>query len=247
MRNLKLIIQYDGTRYNGWQKQKNSRRTIQEMIEKALYRIVREKVRLIGSGRTDTGVHALGQVANFMTASAMAPQELQPALNALLPPDIKVSAITEVALDFHSRFHAKQKTYRYTILNRSFSDVFLRNYVYLFLRARLDVRAMQRAAQKLVGSHDFSSFKAAGYSRSKSNIRIIKKLSVRTKSSFIIIEVTGSGFLHKMVRSIVGTLIEIGRGKLPVETLQKILKAKNRIAAGPTAPACGLTLVKVEY
>jgi len=247
MRNLRIILQYDGTDYFGWQRQKSSRRTLQETVEKVLYGILREKVKLIGAGRTDAGVHALAQVANFKTASAMAPQKLQLALNALLPPDIKVSAITEVAFDFHSRFHAKQKTYRYTILNRSFSDVFLRNYVFLFLRARLDVKAMQKAAKKLVGSHDFSSFKAAGYSRSKSNIRIIQKLTIRKKGSFIIIEITGSGFLYKMVRGIVGTLIEIGRGKLPVESLQKILKEKKRTAAGPTAPACGLTLVKVEY
>jgi tRNA pseudouridine38-40 synthase len=247
LRNLRLTIQYEGTDYNGWQRQKNTPRTIQEIIEDTLKKLLREKVTLIAAGRTDSGVHAQAQVANFKTKSCFAPRKLRQALNSLLPEDIKVTAINQAPLDFHSRYDAKGKTYRYTILNRPYSDVFSRRFVYHYPPGALDVRAMQRSAAMLVGEHDFSSFKITGDSRSKNGVRQIKKLRIAKKGGLIVIEITGTGFLHKMVRGIIGTLIEVGRGKLSLAAMKKILRAKSRKAAGPTAPASGLCLVKVRY
>jgi tRNA pseudouridine38-40 synthase len=247
LKNFKLTIQYDGTEYNGWQRQKNTSRTIQVTVEKALHNILQQKIFLTCAGRTDTGVHAQAQVANFKTNKKVLLDKLQKGLNSLLPQDIKITQIQQVPLDFHSRYDVKEKTYRYTILNQPYSDVFLRRYVYHYSLEDLDVKRMRQAASLLVGRHDFSSFKITGYSRSRSNIRDIKKLSVSKKGNYIFIDVIGEGFLHKMVRGIAGTLIEIGRGKLAPESLKKILNAKKRDAAGPTAPACGLSLIKVKY
>jgi tRNA pseudouridine38-40 synthase len=247
MKNFKLTIQYDGTEYNGWQRQKNTSRTIQQRIEKALKKILQQRVVLTGSGRTDTGVHAQAQVANFKINRNFVPDRLLKALNSLLPPDIRITHIQQVAPGFHSRYDVKEKTYRYTILNQSYNDVFLRRCVYHYSLADLDVKKMQQAARFLVGRHDFSSFKITGDSLYSSNIRNIKKLSVSKKDNYIFIDVAGDGFLHKMIRGIVGTLIEIGRGKLELESLKKILSSKNRKSAGPTAPACGLCLLKVKY
>jgi tRNA pseudouridine38-40 synthase len=247
MHNIKLTIQYDGTNYNGWQRQKNTHRTIQEIFEDLLKKILREKITVIAAGRTDAGVHALNQVANFRTRNNIAISKLQQALNSLLPEDIKVTAISNQASNFHSRYDAKEKTYRYTILNQPYTDVFLRRYVYHYPLANLNLRAMRKAAAMLVGKHDFSSFRITGDSRNRTNVRNIKNLRITKKGAFIFIEITGEGFLHKMVRGIVGTLIEIGRGKLQVNALKNILRLKNRRSAGPTAPACGLCLVKVRY
>lgn len=261
MRNLKITIEYDGTRYAGWQVQ-NSRRirksprqrpTIQATIEKALRKILQEKIRLIGSGRTDAGVHALGQVANFATKTKISLYKLQWALNGNLPDDIVIRSIEKPNPDFHSRFDARSKVYRYAILNRPYPSAFLRNRVY-FYRHPLDVRLMQQEARALLGRHDFKAFQATD-KKERSSVRTIKKISIRNETptlclvpcTLLIIDIEADGFLYNMVRNIVGTLIEIGRGKFPRGNLKKILASKNRKLAGPTVPACGLCLSEVKY
>jgi tRNA pseudouridine38-40 synthase len=251
MRNLRLEIEYEGTGYCGWQVQRRQKakgkrqKSIQEIIEKTLHRILQEKVRLIASGRTDSGVHAQGQVANFKTNSDMSPGKLQRALNGLLPADITISSVREVPLDFHSRFAAKSKAYRYTILNRSYPSALLKNTVY-FCRYPLDIGLMLRESRVLLGRHDFKSFQASER-KERDSVRTIKDLKIIKDRDLIHIEIEADGFLYNMVRNIVGTLIEIGRGRFPCGSLKKILASKNRRLAGPTAPAYGLCLFKVEY
>jgi len=254
MRNLKIKIEYKGTNYCGWQTQKNNRNTrlqtlqrksIQEIIEEILQKILQEKVKLISSGRTDAGVHALGQVANFKTTSNIIPKRLQKSLNDLLPEDIVVSSVEEVGGDFHSRFNAKSKVYRYTILNRNYPSVFLKDTVY-FYPYPLDIRLMRKESRVLIGRHDFKSFQASG-KKEIDTIRTIKKIKILKNKDLIFVDIEGNGFLHNMVRSIVGTLLEIGRGRLRRGSLKKILLSRDRKAAGPTLPARGLCLVKVNY
>ncbi len=246
MRNIKLTLQYDGTDYFGWQRQKNTHRTIAEILENILSKILREKVKLIAAGRTDTGVHARGQVANFITGSQMALIRIHQSLNALLPKDIRVIKVELALADFHSRYSAKLKTYRYTILNRKIQDVFLRRFVYHYPLAKLDVAAMRKAASFLVGSHDFVSFKRTD-KKIKPTVRELKEIKISRKGDIIYIDVFAQSFLYHMVRNIAGTLIEIGKGKFPPESLKKILQSKDRKTAGPTALACGLCLMKVKY
>lgn len=253
MRNLRLQIEYDGTDYAGWQVQnrqpssvsRRPQKTIQEVIEKALRKILREKVRLIASGRTDAGVHALGQVANFKTNSAIAPAKLRQALNALLPDDICIGRAEEVPLDFHSRFDARSKVYRYCLLNRPHPSAILRNMVY-FYPYPLDMRLMQKEARCLLGRHDFKSFQAAD-KKERSSQRTIKKLKISREHDTICFDIEADGFLYNMARNIVGTIIEIGRGRFPEGSLKRILLAKDRRLAGPTAPAKGLCLLEVKY
>jgi tRNA pseudouridine38-40 synthase len=253
MRNISLDIEYDGTDYNGWQIQRRhavkSRRgkskTVQETIEKVLCKILQEKVRLIGSGRTDSGVHARAQIANFHTNSKIDPDKLLKGLNGLLPDDIAVRAVKEVPLGFHSRYSAKSKKYRYAILNRRYPCAIERNFCY-FHAYPLDVKLMAKAARYLRGRHDFSAFRTCDKKKSAS-IRTISEISVRKKGDFIYIDVEADGFLYNMVRSIAGTLIDVGRGKLSALEIKKILLSKNRALAGPTAPARGLCLMAVKY
>lgn len=259
MRNIKLTIEYDGTNYCGWQVQNSChKKAIQEVVEVTLQKILQEKIRLIASGRTDAGVHALAQVANFKTNSRIAPEKLQLALNGLLPEDIAIAKIEEVGQDFHSRFCAKSKIYRYTILNRAYPSVFLRNRAY-YCTYSLAIKLMQQEAKVMLGRHDFKSFCASG-SSAKDTVRTIKRISIKRitsslqllalsskEASLMTIEIEADGFLYNMVRNIVGTLIEIGRGKFPKGSLRKILLAKDRSHAGPTASACGLCLVAVKY
>ena len=247
MRNIRLTIQYDGTNYLGWQRQASTADTIQNIIEKTLGKILQEKVRITSAGRTDTGVHAAAQVANFKTSNPITLRKLQYGLNALLPDDIRVVSAASAEPDFHSRFSAREKTYQYTILNRPHSDVFCRNHVYHYSIAKLDVARMRLAASFLTGRHDFTSFKTTGVKRNRSNVRTLRRISISQKGSLIIIRLTGEGFLYKMCRGIVGTLIEIGRGRLAVNSVSSILGSRNRINAGPTAPARGLCLLKVRY
>jgi tRNA pseudouridine38-40 synthase len=247
LRNIRLTLQYDGTNYFGWQRQASTCATIQTIVEKTLGNILQEKVHIIAAGRTDTGVHARQQIANFKTSNLISLLKLKHALNSLLPDDIRVAAISIVPLNFHSRFNAREKTYQYTILNRPYADVFFRNLVYHYGIAKLDISRMRAAARLLVGRHDFTSFRATGTNRSKSNVRMIKRINISQKDGLIVIQVTGEGFLYKMVRGIAGTLIEIGRGKLPIQSIRSILSAKNRTHAGPTAPASGLCLLRVKY
>jgi len=249
--NLKLQIEYDGTNYCGWQIQKppNSRLStpdsIQETIEKTLQQILQEKVKLIASGRTDAGVHALAQIANFQTKSAIPLKKLQLALNGLLPEDIVITGITKVNPGFHSRFWAKSKIYRYLILNRPYPSALLRKQVY-FYPYPLKAKLMQKEAKALIGKHDFRAFQGAD-KKERSAVRVIKKIRIAKFKDMIYIDIEANGFLKNMVRAIVGTLIEIGRGRFSAGSTKKILFSKNRRFSGPTAPAKGLTLMKVRY
>ncbi len=251
MRNIKLIIAYDGTNYAGWQSQPISRKnssktkTIQKTIESILSRVLQEKVVLIASGRTDAGVHAHAQTANFKTHNSISLKKLKKALNGLLPEDIVVKSIASIRTDFHARFNCISKHYRYAILNRTYSDPFLRKYVY-FYPFFLDVSTMKKEAKCLVGRHDFSCFQASDKIK-KNAVREIKKVLVKRSNDFILIDVIADGFVYNMVRNIVGTLIEIGRGRFQKGFVRMLLSEKNRNLAGPTAPACGLMLWKVNY
>ncbi len=256
MRNLKITLEYDGTNYAGWQTQKL--KTIQATLEKTLRKILCEKIKVIGSGRTDAGVHAFEQVANFKTNSTLSPKRIQSALNALLPDDIAVTKAQEVDLKFHAIRNVKSKVYRYTILNRDYPSALLKDRVYL-CRFPLDIQSMRREARALVGRHDFKAF-CASASSAKTTLRTIKAITIKKipyshfsgpqkqrDNSLIIIDIQADGFLYNMVRSIVGTLIEIGRGRFGKGSLRKILLSRNRSYAGPTAPAKGLCLLKVNY
>ena len=254
MRTIKLTIEYDGTAYEGWQVQNPSkgghgpsrnRPTIQATIEKHLRKILGEPVKLTGSGRTDAGVHAAGQVANFSTSSRIPLAGLQKALNCLLPPDIAIIAVAEAAQGFHSRFSAKDKLYRYTILNRSYPSALRRDFV-SFCDYPLNVALMRREAAALKGTHVFTAFHAAD-KKERSSIRTISRISVARRGEDVVIEIEANGFLKNMVRTIAGTLIEIGRGKFPAGSMKKILAGRDRKKAGPTASACGLCLIRVRY
>ena len=246
MPNICLTIAYDGTDYSGWQLQKNSK-TIQGEIEKALKRILREKVKLISSGRTDSGVHAKAQIVNFNTTKNIPLRKIQSALNSNLPKSISVNKVKEVHSEFHAQFKAKSKLYRYTILNSESDDPFLRRYYYK-VPFILDVSKMKKASKALLGKHDFKAFqKKKGRSKIKDTVRNITKIAIFKKKNFIYINIEADGFLHNMVRNIVGTLIEVGRGYFHPEKMKKILLSKRRETAGPTAPAKGLSLIKVKY
>ena len=246
MPNIKLTIEYVGTNYSGWQTQKYRRsRTIQKTIERVLQKILQEDIRLIASGRTDAGVHARAQVANFKTESDMPSRKLQRALNGNLPGDIAITKIERVSPDFHSRFSARSKLYRYTILNRNYPCVFLRDTAY-FYPYPLDIKLMRDESKVLLGRHDFSAFCASG-SAHKNSARAIKKIKIIKENDLLCIDIEADGFLYNMARNIAGTLIEIGRGRFLKGRLRKILLSRSRRLAGPTLPAQGLCLVKVKY
>lgn len=244
MRNLKLLIEYDGTSYCGWQIQtRTKKKSIQDTIEKALQRILQEKIKLIASGRTDAGVHAFSQVANFKTKSRIPLEKLQRGLNSLLPRDIVVKNIAEVRLDFHSRFCAKSKLYRYTILNRPYPCALGRNYAHFVPRA-LDIKSMQKQSIYLLGKHTFKSFQAADKIE-RDPVRTINSVNITRCKDYVHIDIEADGFLYNMARNIAGTLIGIGLGK-PFN-IKEILKGKDRSLAGPTAPAKGLCLMEITY
>ena len=250
MRNIKIEIEYDGTNYKGWQIQRKpdgipTQKTIQGVIERVLSGILQEDMRVTGSGRTDSGVHAVGQIANFKTKSKMPMAVMQRALNALLPKDIVIVDIEEAKPDFNSRFDALSKTYRYQILNRNYATAFDRLYQ-CHVPYKLDYRLMAREGRVLIGRKDFKSFQASD-KKERNSVRNIKRLSVRKDGSIINIDIEANGFLYNMVRNIVGTLIEIGRGKLSPGSMKSILREKDRTKAGPTAPAKGLSLMRVRY
>lgn len=244
MKNLKLIIEYEGTNYHGWQRQKGAL-TIQGVIEDAIYAVLKKRVKLISSGRTDAGVHALGQIANFHTESSLDAISWQRALNSLLPQDIVIKKADFVPLDFHSRYSANGKVYRYVILNSPLPSVFYRNYAW-HIPYPLNLRGMRKGMKYLKGTHDFSSFRAVS-SASKNPIRTIKYIEMGKRMNFITIIIEADGFLHHMVRNIVGTLVEVGRRKIEPEEVKHILVLKDRRKAGPTAPPHGLYLVEVKY
>ncbi|MFA6216269.1 MAG: tRNA pseudouridine(38-40) synthase TruA [Candidatus Omnitrophota bacterium] len=246
MRNIKLTLEYDGTRFAGWQSQRTKKvPTIQATIEGALHQILQEQVKLVASGRTDAGVHAQEQVANFKTGSLLPLARMHEGMNALLPADISVVNIEEAAVDFHSRFHAKSKVYCYTILNRVHRSALLKDRAY-FCRFPLKVSLMRQEAACLLGKHNFKAFQATA-KKEKNPVKNITQVKIEKKGDCIRIYIQADGFLYNMVRNISGTLIDIGRGKFPQGSMKKILLSKDRKQAGVTAPACGLCLMKVKY
>ena len=244
-RTIKLTLAYDGANYAGWQFQPHQP-TIQGVLEQTLLTITSESVRVVGAGRTDAGVHALGQVACFRTHCQLPPEVLQKALNAELPRDIVVLHAAQAPDDFHAIRDAHRKRYRYVIHDGRWRDVFSRNYAWQY-RHRLDEQAMQRAAQALVGKHDFASFEAAGSERETSVRTVFELVVARTGEDCVTVEIEADGFLYRMVRTIVGTLVEVGRAERPENWPGEVLAAIDRRAAGATAPPQGLFLVRVAY
>ncbi len=253
MFNLKLEIEYDGTHYHGWQVQNGikakqnyqSKETIQYVLEQVLKKVLQEDIKLIVAGRTDSGVHALSQVANFKSSTSMPLDRLRWALNCLLPEDIKVTRISKVRADFNSRFCAKSKVYRYSILNRKYSSPLLAPRVHFFHHP-LDVGLMRSEAKILSGRHNFKSFQATEL-RQRNPVCSIKQIKITRDKNLLHIDIEADRFLYNMVRNICGTLLEIGRGRFPKGSMVKILESRNRRHAGPTLPAKGLCLVKVKY
>jgi tRNA pseudouridine38-40 synthase len=250
LHNLKLTISYDGSDFSGWQVQPDTS-TIQGTLASAIGRLTGENVLPQGSGRTDAGVHALAQVATFSTASPIPGENFLKALNDILPPSIRVLEVKEVPADFHARKSARAKTYRYRICRAAICSPFLARYVWHFPYP-LDENAMSDAAAAIVGEHDFTSFAAVDPERGQennevSNVRTIFSSRFERQNDECVYTVRGSGFLHHMVRNLVGTLILVGKGTLQPQDIAPILAARNRSAAGATAPASGLFLVSVEY
>lgn len=251
--NYKLTLQYDGTKLNGWQKQGNTDNTIQGKLEAILERMYGQYVEIHGSGRTDAGVHALGQVANFHVpevssgekVKAYSTEEIKSTLNEYLSKDIRVLNIETVDERFHARLTAKAKTYEYRIDNGEIANVFQRKYV-MREETPLNLEAMRQAAGYLIGTHDFKTF-CANKKMKKSTVRTIYSIHIDEKDGIVSIKYNGNGFLYNMVRILTGTLIEVGRGKRKPEEIQAIINAQDRGAAGFTAPAQGLFLVEVEY
>jgi len=258
-RNIKLTIEYDGTAYHGWQSQKNTV-AVQDVISSAICRLTDEKCSLTGSSRTDRGVHAFGQVASFKTESQIPAERIAFALNSMLPEDIVIKKSEEVDMDFHARFCAKGKTYKYLIYNFIFPSALLRYRAY-HVSYPLDVEAMKQASQYFLGTHDFFAFSATG-SSAKTTVRTINSVSIRGSQGdgshdfpmevartvpLTSLEISGDGFLYNMVRIIAGTLIEVGSGKIKPTDIAGIIDGRDRKKAGKTAPAHGLYLVEVNY
>lgn len=244
MKRVKLEIAYDGTHYCGWQIQPNGV-TVEEVINKRLSELLGENIVVIGASRTDSGVHAMGNVAVFDTETKIPPEKISYALNQRLPEDIIIQNSCEVSLDFHPRHCNSVKTYEYTILNRRFNIPTQRLYSH-FLYLPLDMEKMQIAGRYLTGEHDFKSF-CSSRSQVTDTVRTIYTLEISKSTNEINIQISGNGFLYNMVRIIVGTLIKVGLGVYPPEYVREILLAKDRMKAGPKAPARGLKLISIEY
>lgn len=244
MRNIKITIEYDGTGYHGWQRQPNGI-TIQEVLENKLALITNGKVRLIGSGRTDAGVHAVGQVANFKTETKIECRNLLRGINSLLPTDIAVSDVMDVDDEFHARYSAKSKVYDYKIYNAGVRSALFRNYSW-HVFGELDVESMRKGSSCLVGAQDFSSFCAAG-SDSKNHSRTVIDCGIVEDNNMIVFKIEADGFLRYMVRNIMGTLVDVGRGRKTPEEFVEIMKSRDRTRAGITAPPQGLFLKEVKY
>ncbi|MCI5636117.1 MAG: tRNA pseudouridine(38-40) synthase TruA [Sarcina ventriculi] len=244
MRNIKLTIEYDGTRYYGWQRQPIGN-TIQQELEKAISKVIKKYVEVIGSSRTDSGVHAKGYVANFKTNVKMPAEKFRDAINCKLPRDIVIIKSEEVDLDFHARYSSKGKTYCYTILNREYPCAINKDYVYYY-RWKLNVEEMKKACKYFLGTHDFKAFQTPGGSV-KTSIRTISDLHIETNVDKIKIYISADGFLYNMVRIIVGTLILVGSNKIKEDFVKNIIESGVRQNAGKCAPANGLCLEKVFY
>ena len=245
MKNFKILIEYDGTAYHGWQRQKSDR-TIQQEIEGALSTMTAGQVKLIGSGRTDAGVHACGQVANFLSQTDLAPEVFQKGLNSLLPEDIVIKNCCLVEASFHARYDAKSKIYHYRILNCSVPKAIGRQYAW-FIRRKLDTDAMRTAISYLLGTHDFKSFEGTGSPRSHTTRNVMAANLTENNNGSITFKIEADGFLRYMVRNIVGTLVDVGLGKIAPADVKAIIESKNRSNASPTAPPHGLFLMEVKY
>jgi len=244
MKNVKLTIEYDGTNYHGWQAQSNAK-TVQGTVEKAIHGLTGEKITITGSSRTDQGVHAYGQVANFFTNSNIPPDRFSYALNRMLPDDIVIKKSEEVGMDFHARYCSKGKKYRYLIYNSSFPSAIYRNRAYHISHC-LDMEKMNRAIKYFKGTYDFSAFRATG-SSTKTSVRTIFDVSLSKSEDIICFEVSGDGFLYNMVRIMVGTIVDVGMGRIEAEDIPCIIESLDRKRAGRTAPPQGLYLVEVYY
>jgi tRNA pseudouridine38-40 synthase len=245
VRKIKLTLEYDGTGYLGWQVQLRGP-TIQGILEEKLSSITGERIRVMGSGRTDAGTHAFGQVAHFRTGTGIDVGALRRAMNSLLPPEIVIRKAEEVSDDFHARKQAKSKIYEYRILNRKTRSAFYHRYAW-HVPYPLDFDAMREAAQSLVGEHDFASFRSVG-SPTRTSVRTVARADWRRgQKGLIFFEIEANGFLKQMVRAIIGTLVEVGKGRIDCENFQAIIESRDRKRAGPTAPAHGLFLKEVKY
>lgn len=245
MHNYKIILQYDGSRYQGWQKQESTENTIQGKLETILSKMVDEKVEIQGAGRTDSGVHAMAQVANFHINSEMAAKEIMDYINLYLPEDIAVIQIDEVPERFHSRLNARGKVYRYRVLNSSIPNIFERKYVYQ-IPEKLDVIAMKRAAEYLCGTHDYKAFTAIKKTK-KSTVRTIDEIAIEQIGDEIRFTFRGNGFLYHMVRILIGTILEVGSKEKKPEDIPLIIDSGLRENAGALAPAKGLCLMEVKF
>ncbi|MGD8833964.1 MAG: tRNA pseudouridine(38-40) synthase TruA [Desulfobacteraceae bacterium] len=244
-KNFKLTIEYDGTHYHGWQVQPNGR-SIQKEIESAIETMTRKKIRLSASGRTDAGVHALGQVANFSCDTAITPAGLQKGLNSMLPDDIVIRHAMEVPPQFHARYDATGKLYRYHILNQELPSAIDRRYTW-WIRSPLDLAAMEEAGAHIIGEHDFKAFEGTGSPRSHTIRKVVKSRFTRSPEGRITFDIQANGFLRYMVRNIIGTLVDVGRHKKSPGQVKEILDSKDRSLAAATAPPTGLFLVEVYY
>ena len=244
MKNVKLTIEYDGTNYSGWQIQNNAI-TIEQVLEDNLRAITSDNIKVIGSSRTDAGVHARGFVGNFLTESKIPSDRFRNILNSTLPEDIVILNSEEVDLSFNARFNSKGKTYSYTVLNTPQRPALGRNYVYHF-RRNVDVALMAEASKEFIGTHDFAAFKSSG-GNTKTTVRTITSLDVVRQNNYIIFTITGDGFLYNMVRIIIGTLMEVGLRKIKTNSIKDMFLSKDRRMSGPCLPASGLCLEKVYY
>jgi tRNA pseudouridine38-40 synthase len=245
MMNYKIVVRYDGSRYKGWQRLKDEDMTIQGKLEDVLSKRFEKKIDLIGSGRTDKGVHSQGQVANFHAPEYVEESELLDYLNTYLPEDILVASLSIEEERFHARYNAKGKVYNYNIFNGKFVDPFERKYVTV-VAEDLNIKRMQKAGEYFIGEHDFSGF-TTSKSKKKSQVRTINSLKISKKGDVISISIDGNGFLHNMVRIIVGTLIRVGKNELDPEMIPKMIVAMDRSVTGPIADAKGLFLSRVYY
>lgn len=251
LKNFQLTVEFDGSDFNGWQIQKKGLRTVQGELEKILKILFKKKVCLTGCGRTDAGVHALGHISNFKVGTQLSLETIQRALNAHLPSDIVVTQIKEVPLNFHAQFDARDKTYRYSILNRPYRTVYNRKFV-LHFPYKLDLLKMRNAAKNLLGYQDFRSFMASdpAYKLSvnmKNTKRTIKKINIHRKGELVYIDIIADGFLYKMARNITGTLLDVGTNRIQPSAVKLLLTQKDRRLLSATAPAHGLCLLNVNY
>jgi tRNA pseudouridine38-40 synthase len=244
MKRVRLTVAYDGTNYCGWQVQANGN-TVQAELNHHLSQLLQEEIVTMGASRTDAGVHALGNVAVFDTNARIPGEKISYALNQRLPEDIRIQCSEEVPKDFHPRYCESEKTYEYRILNRRFPLPTERFYSY-FYHYHLNLEKMREGAAYLIGEHDFASFCGAN-AQVKTTVRTVTDIGIEKANDIVVIRVSGKGFLYNMVRIIAGTLIEIGNGAYPPQRMKEILEAADRETAGPTAPACGLTLVRIRF